>query len=67
MRCPFCAEDVHDGAAVCRYCGNYLTVPETLLAENLELKKRLADLQRHLTELHGKMASRRGRRRLRRG
>jgi hypothetical protein len=61
MRCPFCAEDVRDDAAVCRHCGNYLTVPETLLTENLELKKRLAALQHELTELHGKKTSRRGR------
>lgn len=62
MRCPFCAEDVRDDAAVCRYCGNYLTVPDSLLAENLELKKRLAALQHELAELHGKTASRRRRR-----
>lgn len=61
MRCPFCAEDVRDDAAVCRYCGNYLTVPEGLLAENLELKKRLAALQHELAELHRKAASRRRR------
>lgn len=63
MRCPFCAEDVRDDAAVCRHCGNYLTVPEMLLVENLELKKRLAALQQELTELHGKSASLRHRRR----
>jgi predicted amidophosphoribosyltransferase len=62
MRCPFCAEHVRDDAAVCRHCGNDLKVPETLLAENLELKKRLAALQHELTELTGKAASR-GRRR----
>jgi hypothetical protein len=61
MRCSFCAEEVRDDAAVCRYCGNYLAVPETLLAENLELKKRLAVLQHELTELHGRKPSRRSR------
>lgn len=63
MRCPFCAEDVRDDAAVCRHCGNDLKIPETLLAENLELKKRLAALQHELAELHGKTASRNRRRR----
>ncbi len=64
MRCPFCAEEVRDDAAVCRYCANYLTVPETLRAENQELKKRVSALQHKLIELHGKTASRQ---RLRRG
>jgi hypothetical protein len=61
MRCPFCAEEVRDDAGVCRFCANYLTVPETLLAENRELKTRLAALQHELTELHGKRILRRRR------
>jgi len=63
MRCPFCAEDVRDDAAVCRHCGNDLKIPEPLLAENLELKKRLTALQQELTALHGKSAARTRRRR----
>jgi len=61
MRCPFCAEEVRDEAAVCRHCGNYLVVPESLLAESVELKNRLAALQLELTQLQGKIAMRRGR------
>lgn len=58
MRCPFCAEDVHDDASVCRHCGNDLKIPESLTEENAELKERVADLQRELTDLHGRLAQR---------
>jgi len=61
MRCPFCAEDVHDDASVCRHCGNDLKIPESLIQENAELKERVADLQRELTDLHSRLAQRKGR------
>ncbi|HXZ47038.1 MAG TPA: hypothetical protein VEH02_09965 [Pseudolabrys sp.] len=61
MRCPFCAEDARDDASVCRHCGNDLKIPETLIAENAELKDRVADLQRELTVLHGRLTQRKGR------
>jgi predicted amidophosphoribosyltransferase len=58
MRCPFCAEDVRDDASVCRHCGNDLKIPESLTAENLELKERAATLRRELKELHSKLGLR---------
>ena len=61
MRCPFCAEDVHDDASVCRHCGNDLKIPESLIQENAELKERVADLQRELTDLHSRLAQQKGR------
>ena len=57
MRCPFCAEDVRDDAAVCRYCRNYLTIPEALLAERAELQNRLAALRQELMELNDQIAT----------
>lgn len=61
MRCPFCAEDVRDGASVCRHCGNDLEIPEFLISENAELKERAETLGRELKELHSKMVRRKGR------
>jgi hypothetical protein len=58
MRCPFCAEDVRDDASVCRHCRNDLKIPESLIAENAELKERVAVLQRKLVDLHGKLGLR---------
>jgi len=58
MRCPFCAEDVRDDASVCRHCGNDLKIPESLTAENLELKDRVATLRRELKDLHSKLGLR---------
>jgi hypothetical protein len=60
MRCPFCDEDVRDGAPVCRHCGNDLKIPESLKAENVELKERVGTLQRELADLHGKLTLRNG-------
>jgi len=56
MRCPFCAEDVHEDASVCRHCGNDLQIPKTLVDENAELKERVASLQRELSELHSRLS-----------
>ena len=56
MRCPFCAEDVRDDASVCRHCGNDLRIPESLIEENAELKERVGELQRELTDLVGRLA-----------
>jgi hypothetical protein len=61
MRCAFCAEDVRDDASVCRYCGNDLKIPESLISENAELKEHLVTLQRELKELHSQVALRKGR------
>ena len=56
MRCPFCAEDVHEDASVCRHCGNDLQIPKSLVEENTELKERVASLQNELSELHNRLS-----------
>lgn len=55
VRCPFCNEDVQADASICRHCGNDLKVPESLTLENAELKERVANLRRELSDLHGRL------------
>ncbi|MDD2338536.1 MAG: zinc ribbon domain-containing protein [Geobacteraceae bacterium] len=33
MKCPFCKEDIQDGAIKCRHCGSMLNSSETVAAE----------------------------------
>ena len=55
VRCPFCNEDVQADASICRHCGNDLRIPESLTLENAELKERVANLRRELSDLHGRL------------
>ena len=51
MRCPFCDEDVRDGAPVCRHCGNDLKIPESLKAEKTSGLER-ENSSRHTSRTH---------------
>jgi len=55
VRCPFCSESVRADASICRHCGNDLKIPESLILENEELKERVADLRRELSDLQGQL------------
>ena len=58
MQCPFCAEDIHPGAATCRCCGNDVKPPDVLVQENTELKQHLAALELEFERLHEERARR---------
>lgn len=55
VRCPFCNEDVRTDASICRHCGNDLKIPESLTLENAELKERVTNLRRELSDLHSRL------------
>jgi len=58
MPCPFCAEEIHPDAAICRCCGSDVKIPDVLLEENTELKQNLAALERELEQLRAEQARR---------
>lgn len=45
MRCPFCAENVHDDALLCRPCGQQLFLVKPMQEQVAALKTRIAELE----------------------
>lgn len=45
MRCPFCAENVHDDALLCRHCGQQLFLVKPMQEQVTALKTRISELE----------------------
>lgn len=62
MRCPFCADEKDELAPVCASCGRDTAIPETLIAERIELLQKRDALRAELAEASARLAAYRGRR-----
>jgi hypothetical protein len=61
MRCPFCADEKDEQAAVCANCGRDTAIPEALIAERIELLQKRDALRAELSEATARLAARRRR------
>jgi hypothetical protein len=61
MRCPFCADEKDEQAAVCANCGRDTAIPQALIAERAELLQKRDALRAELAEANVRLAARRRR------
>jgi hypothetical protein len=61
MRCPLCTTDISDDAQVCAGCGRDIAVPDTLIAERIELLAKRDVLKAELDAASERLATRRKR------
>ena len=61
MPCPFCRTELPDFALVCAKCGRDTAIPESLLAERVELLAKRDNLLSELATATARLAARRRR------
>jgi hypothetical protein len=59
MGCPFCAVEKDELAPVCGKCGRDTAIPEVLIAEVVDLRKKRDTLQAELVQANARLAARR--------
>ena len=55
LRCPFCVEENHPDAAVCKVCHRDIVIPAPLRAEHQELSRKREQLRLELNRARARL------------